>query len=120
MLTTYFIILIANDKENLQLGLNILENCCKRWKLNVNTQTTKVMVFRKGGRLRDNISFYYDGAELGIVNIFAYIGVTFTTGGSFHETQNCLAGKGLKVSFKMNKYLYQFTGISKRTQTRSL
>ena len=70
------------------------------------------MVFRKGGRLRDNISFYYDGAELEIANKFVYLGVTFTTGGSFHETQNCLAGKGLKAIFKMNKYLYQFTDIS--------
>ena len=61
--------LFANDKENLQLSLNILENYCKRWKLKVNTQKNKVMVFRKGGRLRDNISFYYDGAELEIVNI---------------------------------------------------
>ena len=104
--------LFANDKENLQLSLNILENYCKRWKLKVNTQKTKVMVFRKGGRLRDNISFYYDGAELEIVNKFVYLGVTFTTGGSFHETQNCLAGKGLKAIFKMNKYLYKFTDIS--------
>ena len=106
------IILFANDKENLQLSRNILENCCKRWKLKVNTQKTKVMVFRKGGRLRDNISFYYDGAELKIVNKFVYLGVTFTTGGSFHETQNCLAGNGLKAIFKMNKYLYKFTDIS--------
>ena len=35
-----------------------------------------------------------------------------TTGGSFHETQNCLAGKALKAIFEMNKYLYQFTDIS--------
>ena len=97
------IILFANDKENLQLSLNILENYCNRWKLKVNTQKTKVMVLRKGDRLRDNISFYYDGAELEIVNKFVYLGVTFTTGGSFHETQNCLAGKGLKAIFKMNK-----------------
>ena len=32
------IILFANDKENLQLSFNILENYCKRWKLKVNTQ----------------------------------------------------------------------------------
>ena len=106
------IILFANDEENLQLSLNILENYCKRWKLKVNTQKTKVMVFRKGGRLRDNISFYYDGAELEIVHKFVYLGVTFTTGGSFHDTQNCLAGKGLKAIFKMNKLIYQFTDIS--------
>ena len=106
------IILFAIDKENLQLSLNILEMYCKRWKLKVNTHKTKVMVFRKEGRLRDNISFYYDGAGLEIVNKFVFLGVTFTTGGSFYETQNCLAGKGLKAIFKMNKYLYQFTDIS--------
>ena len=39
------------------------------------------MVFRKEGRLRDN-KFYYDGAELEIVNKFVYLGVTFTTVGS--------------------------------------
>ena len=76
------------------------------------SKKTKVMVFRKGGRLRDNISFYFDGVELEIVNKFVYLGVTFTTGGSFHETHNCLAGKGLKAIFKMNKYLYKFTDIS--------
>ena len=110
------IILFANDKENLQLNLqlslNILENYCKRWKLKVNTKKTKVMVFRKGGKLRDNISFYYYGAELEIVNKFVYLGVTFTAGGSYHETQNFLAGKGLMAIFKMNKYLYKFTDIS--------
>ena len=106
------IILFANDIENLQLSLNILKNYFKRWKLKVNTQKTKVMIFRKGGRLWDNISFYYDRAELEICNKLVYLGVTFTTGGSFHETQNCLAGKGLKAIFKMNKYLYKFTEIS--------
>ena len=106
------ITLIANDKENLQLSLNILENYCKRWKLKVNTQKIKVMVFRKGGRLRDNISFNFDGAELEIVNTFVYLGVTFTSGGSLHESQNCLADKALTAIFKMNKHLYQFTDIS--------
>ena len=70
------------------------------------------MIFRKGGRLQDNISFYYDGAELEIVNKFVYLGVTITTGGSFHETQISLGGKALKAIFKMNKYLYQFNDIS--------
>ena len=32
------VILFANDKENLQLSLNILENYCRRWELKVNTK----------------------------------------------------------------------------------
>ena len=67
------------------------------------------MVFRKEGRLGDNISLY---CELEIVN-FVFLGAAFTTGGSVHETQNCLAGKALfKAIFNMNKYLYKFTDIS--------
>ena len=53
------------------------------------------MVFRKGGRLKDSISFYYEGVGLEIVYKFVYLGVTFTTRGSFYETQKCLAGKAL-------------------------
>ena len=48
------LILFANDKANLQLSLNILENYCKRSNLKVNPKT-EVMLFRKGGRLQDNI-----------------------------------------------------------------
>ena len=80
LLYAYDIILFANDKENLQLSINILGNDCKRWKLKA-----KVMVFRKGGRLRDIVSIYYDGIQLEIDNKFVYLGATFTTRGSFHK-----------------------------------
>ena len=31
-----------------------------------------------------------------LINLYTlYLGVTFTAGGSFHETQKCLAGKAL-------------------------
>ena len=36
----------------------------------------------------------------------------FTTGGSFNEAQNILAGQALKAIFKMEKYLQKFTDIS--------
>ena len=61
--------LFAKDKDSLHICLNILENYCKRCKLKVNTKT-KLTVFRKGSRLQDNISFFYDGTELEIVNKF--------------------------------------------------
>ena len=56
------------------------------------------MVFRKGGRLQENISFYYDGAVLEIINRFVSLCDTFTPGGSFHEAHNCLAGKKLEAT----------------------
>ena len=46
------------------------------------------------------LTVYYDGSELEIVNKFVYLGGTFTTGGSFHKAQNCLAGKALRAIFE--------------------
>ena len=43
------IILFGNSPEDLQKSLTILEKYCSKWKLTVNTNKTKIMVFRKGG-----------------------------------------------------------------------
>ena len=51
------IILLANSADNLQNSLNVLADYCTRWKLTVNTAKTKIMVFRKGGRLPNNLRF---------------------------------------------------------------
>ncbi|MCG7877024.1 MAG: reverse transcriptase family protein, partial [Candidatus Thiodiazotropha endolucinida] len=45
------IVLFGKTPEDLQNALKILEDYCSRWKLTVNTKKTKIMVFRKGGRL---------------------------------------------------------------------
>ena len=43
------ITIFAETAEGLQIGLVILESYCNRWKLTVNIEKTKIMVFRKGG-----------------------------------------------------------------------
>ena len=72
------------------------------------------MIFRKGGMLRRNLAFFYDGELLEIVSKFKYLGIVFTSGGSFSEAQNTLAGQAQKAIFKMNTYLYKFTFLSPR------
>ena len=70
------------------------------------------MIFRGGGILpRD---FYYSGIELAIVSSFSYLGIVFSTGGSFSECHKTLAGQALKAIFKLNRYLYNFTNITPR------
>ena len=43
------IVLFGKTPEDLQHGLTILENYCNRWKLTVNTNKTKIMIFKKRG-----------------------------------------------------------------------
>lgn len=77
----------------------------------MNTEKTKVMIFRKGGIIPNNLAFWYDGARLEIVSQFVYLGLVFTSGRTFSEAQKNLAGQSLKAIFKLNKYLYKFTNI---------
>ena len=103
------IVLFANSIQDLQNTLDLLYKYCNKWKLRVNVAKTKIMIFRKGGRLPENISVKYGDQELEIVNRFVYLGIVFTAGGSFSDTQSTLPCQALKAIFKLNKYLYKFT-----------
>ena len=115
-----FLLLYADDmtifsetEVGLQQGLKILETYCNRWKLTVNKDKTKIMFFfRKGVILRRNLKFYYQDHELEIVSSFSYLGIVFTTGGSFSNAQVTLSGQAQKAIFKLNGYLYNFSDIT--------
>ena len=105
------VIFFSNTAEELQSGSDILSVYCKSWKLSINVSKTKVIILG-GGILSRNLSLTYDGQPLKIVKSFKYLGVVFTTGGSFSEAQTILAGQAQKAIFKLNSYLYNFTSIS--------
>lgn len=81
------IILFGNSPEDLQKSLTILEEYSSKWKLTVNTNKTKIMVFRKGGRLPNDLDFIYNDVSIEIVSKFCCLGVILTSGGSSFETQ---------------------------------
>ena len=58
------IVIFANSKEELQLSLDALYEYCQRWKMIVNNNKTKVMVYRKSGRLTALTQLYYNNEEL--------------------------------------------------------
>lgn len=105
------IVLFANSAEDLQKSLNVLADYCLRWKLVVNTEKTKIMVFRKAGNLRQNLRFFYNGTQIEIVKKYKYLGVMFTSGGAFNVHDKMASGQALKAIYKLNKYLYKFTDI---------
>ena len=70
------------------------------------------MVFRRGGILPRNLKLFYSDVELEIVSTFSYLGIIFSSGGSFSNTQITLADQAKEAIFKLNSYLYEFTDIS--------
>ena len=53
------------------------------------------------------MTLMYEDVSLEIVKSFWYLGVVFTSGASFAEAHNALAGQAQKTIFKLNKYLYK-------------
>ena len=67
----------SRSRKGLQKGYDVLNDNCQRWTLTVNTDKTKVMIFRKGGNLPRNLSFSFQGSNIENVNKIVYNGVTF-------------------------------------------
>ena len=53
-------IVIGNSNEDLQMSLDKLYEYCSMWGLEVNTAKTKIVVFRKRGRVYENETWVYD------------------------------------------------------------
>ena len=96
-------VILGKDRNDLQRSLDLLNSYCNKWGLAVNTEKTKVVVFRKRGGLLNNESWAYNGTPLEVVNNFNYLGTVFNYTGTFVLNQETLVGKGLKA---LNCLLY--------------
>lgn len=73
------IVIVSPSRTGLQLMINQLEEYCDNWNLKVNLTKSKIMVFRKGGKLSQNDRWSFKGQLVEIVNSYKYLGVTMTT-----------------------------------------
>jgi hypothetical protein len=64
--------LLAKSTINLQNLLNLFQVYCIKWKLKVNIDKTKIMIFSKG-RLPTNINFKYGDKQFEIVKYFCIL-----------------------------------------------
>ena len=54
----------------------------------------------------------YNDTDIVIVIKFIYLGVVFTTGGSFAKTHETLSGQALKAIFELKSYVNKFAKLS--------
>ena len=76
-------VIISESAEGLQHALNEFHSYCIQWKLHVNVDKTKIMIFAKGRPL--NKTFYFDNKVIEVVKEFKYLGIIFSRSGSFNR-----------------------------------
>ncbi|XP_021348592.1 uncharacterized protein LOC110447309 isoform X2 [Mizuhopecten yessoensis] len=95
------LVLLAESANELQNMLNSLSIYANSWKLTVNTAKTKIVVFRNGGRLRNNEEWFFDRKKIEVVEQFTYLGIDFKWNNKFNIVQKQLSGQGRKSVFAL-------------------
>jgi hypothetical protein len=96
------IILLSSTQEGLQNSLNVISNFCSSWKLDVNQEKSKTMIFNSNGKTYMN-SFNLKEKHLETVKSYCYLGVTIKYTDNLSISSKLLIEKGRKAWFKIKK-----------------
>ena len=86
-------IVFSENPESLQSMLDDIERYCNEWKLKLNVNKTKIMIFERGRPTY--YQFSINNCDIEIVNSFKYLGVTFYKNISWKETQKQISQRAL-------------------------
>jgi len=110
-----FMLLFADDVAlasdtifGLQQQLHYLHEFCIEYKLEVNVQKTKIVVFKNGGRLSSRENWYYADEKLECINGFTYVGVYFSSTLSMYKMSENMAVKAKRVIVSLISSLYEY------------
>ena len=78
-------IIMAETAEELQKALNALHDYCQEWKLEVNLDKTKIVIFASR-RVDDYPAFLFGHGLVKVVDEYLYLGITFYRTGHFGRT----------------------------------
>ena len=79
-------VLFAENENELQDLLNDFQNYCTIWKLDINTETNKIVIF--GDRTRRHNNILIDNKPIESVDSFKYLGILLPKTRNFLQTKN--------------------------------
>ena len=106
------VFLLSESKEGLQSCLDSLNVYCDYWKLRINTEKTKVMVFSAGKIKTDNIKFTLNKSDIEIVDNYKYLGILLSYNGNFKHAADHMYQKSLKAIFSLKSSVLDFESTS--------
>ena len=101
------ICIFSDNPKDLQKKLNILNNYCSDWGLKVNTDKTKIIVFRNGGIIKHNEYWFYKDAKLENVTYYSYLGMLISS-------RLCWSKCVENLSFKAHQIISQLRYLCNR------
>ncbi len=97
LLYTDDMVLCADSVGDLQKQLYVLERYCTEWGMNVNHKKSKIVVFRKGGVIKDNERWFFNNQQVEIVSHYKYLRVMFGNTLKWNSAINTLVNQSSKA-----------------------
>jgi hypothetical protein len=94
------LLIFSLTPDGLQQSLTKLGDYCKKWKLEVNLEKTKILKFCKNGRMCSD-SFTLNGTQIRCVQNYKYLGVEFCASGSMSLAKTNIHDRARKALFKL-------------------
>ena len=101
------LVIFSESPDALQLQINKMYEYCHRWKLRINAEKSKIVVFKKGNQpVPDQWS--YGNETIPVCTRIPYLGLLFSSNGLFSKTQSTLAEQANKAVFHLHRVLVRF------------
>ena len=114
------VVFISTTPRGLQNQIDNLVQVSNTLSLKVNTDKTKIMIFRKGGGLAKGEHWYLEGTKLEVVNRYKYLGYLFTTRLSLNTALEDLCIKGKRNSLHILKPMWRLRSMKSNVFIRIL
>jgi hypothetical protein len=105
------VVIFANSADEMQQQINKLSDYCTTWRLRLNTDKSKILVFNRSSRFT-NENWAYGENVISQVRKFSYLGLVFSANGSTRQMQATLADQARKALFQLYRMLHHFKHIS--------
>ena len=100
------LVLLSETADGLQECINRLDAYCKKWSLNINLSKTKVIIFNKGGHKISKFKFHLHNNKIEIIQWYCYLGIIFSSCGTFTRAIKALHDKACKAFFASDACTY--------------
>ena len=100
-------VIFSDNHQGLQKALDNLEVYCKIWKLTVNVDKTKVVVFERR-KSKNKYNFYFNGKKVDLVESFKYLCIYFNSKGTFTDAKKHLTEQASKAMISLLRKWKQF------------
>ena len=84
------LLLLSEGKEGLQSCLDSLQMYCDSWKLKINVDKTKVIIFNNGKTDTKSLKFMIHNSEIEIIEKYKYLSVALFYNGNIKHAANHL------------------------------